>query len=61
MLTQDQSLAIIHMRHAAQTVSDRALVAYYTERVFHIDDLAQQVERLQERIDAYREAMGKGV
>lgn len=49
----DHDKKTLHLRLAAQDVSDRALIAYYTEKQFHKDSLADSVERLKEAIAEY--------
>jgi len=49
----DHDKKTLNLKLAAQDVSERALIAYYTERQFHRDSLADSVERLKEAIAEY--------
>jgi hypothetical protein len=49
----DHDKKVLDLKLAAQDVSERALIAYYTEKRFHRDSLADSVERLKEAIAEY--------
>jgi len=51
MTTKTEKL--LNLKLAAQYVSERALIAYYTEKRFHWDSLADSVERLKEAVAEY--------
>lgn len=52
----DHEKKTLHLKLAAQDLSDRALIAYYTEKQFHRDSLADSIDRLEKAIAEYKES-----
>lgn len=46
-MTQEQAMAVLKLKYAASDVADKALVLFYTEKDYHLEDLNHYVERLE--------------
>lgn len=46
-MTQEQAMAVLKLKYAAQDAADKALVLFHTEKEYHTEDLMHYVERLE--------------
>lgn len=56
----DEDMSILNLKLKAASTAETALVAYYTEKNFHKERLAIEVEALEEAIADYRAYFPKG-
>jgi len=53
-MTQEQAMAVLKLKYAAQDVSDNALVLFHTETYFHKDNLMHYASRLESALANFK-------